>query len=81
MELQDLQTVRKTVGAKQTMKALQRGEIALLFTAADGDTCIVEPLLTEADRAGVPAVCTHTMEELGKACKIKVKAAAVGVLR
>lgn len=81
MELEYLKEVQKTVGAKQTLKALQRGDVSLLLVACDGELKVVSSLLEMAQKNVVEIDQTHTMEELGKACRIKVKAAAVGVLK
>ena len=60
MSLESLRAARKTVGAKQTLKAMKRN-------------C--------AAQADIVVDSTYTMEELGEACRIKVKAAAVGLLK
>lgn len=73
--------VRKTVGAKQTLKAMKRNEVTQLYVAKDCDAQVVAPLLAEAEGAHIPLDRTYTMAELGMACHIKVKAAAVGVLK
>lgn len=73
--------IRKTVGAKQTLKAMKRNEVTQLYIANDCDAQVVAPLLKEAEGAQIPVDRTHTMAELGMACHIKVRAAAVGVLK
>lgn len=72
---------RKTVGAKQTLKAMKRNEVILLYIAKDSDEQVTAPLIAFAEDAGIPMDKSHTMSELGLACHIKVKAAAVGVLK
>jgi large subunit ribosomal protein L7A len=81
MELECLKEVQKTVGAKQTLKALQRGDITALFVACDGEMKVIGSLVELAKKKEVQIDQSHTMEALGKACRIKVKAAAVGVLK
>lgn len=75
--------VRKTVGAKQTLKAMKRNEVTHLYIAKDCDEQVVAPLVeaSEGARAHIPVDRTYTMAELGVACHIKVKAAAVGLLK
>lgn len=73
--------IRKTVGAKQTLKAMKRNEVTQLYIANDCDAQVVAPLLQEAEGAHIPVDQTYTMAELGMACHIKVRAAAVGVLK
>lgn len=73
--------VRKTVGAKQTLKAMKRNEVTHLYIAKDCDEQVVAPLVEASEGAHIPVDCTYTMAELGVACHIKVKAAAVGLLK
>lgn len=73
--------VRKTVGAKQTLKAMKRNEVTHLYIAKDCDEQVVAPLVEASERAHIPVDRTYTMAELGVACHIKVKAAAVGLLK
>lgn len=81
MSLEVLQTARKTVGAKQTLKAMKRNEVSALYIARDSDTKVTRPLTDCAAAIGVPVNEEYTMTELGTACCIKVKAAAVGLLK
>jgi large subunit ribosomal protein L7A len=74
-------SVRKTVGAKQTLKAMKRNEVTQLYIANDCDVQVVAPLIAEAEGAHIPVDRAYTMTELGMACHIKVKAAAVGLLK
>ena len=73
--------VRKTVGAKQTLKAMKRNEVTHLYIAKDCDEQVVAPLVEASEGAHIPVARTYTMAELGVACHIKVKAAAVGLLK
>ena len=73
--------VRKTVGAKQTLKAMKRNEVIHLYIAKDCDEQVVAPLVEASEGAHIPVDRTYTMAELGVACHIKVKAAAVGLLK
>lgn len=81
MSLEFARTIRKTVGAKQTLKAMKRNEVTQLYVAKDSEGKVVGPLIEYARSAGIPVEDSYTMMELGIACRIKVKAAAVGVLR
>lgn len=73
--------VRKTVGAKQTLKAMKRNEVTHLYIAKDCDEQVVAPLVEASEGVHIPVDRTYTMAELGVACHIKVKAAAVGLLK
>ena len=81
MSLELAGNVRKTVGAKQTLKAMKRNEVTQLYVANDCDEQVVAPLLAYAEEAGIAVDRSNTMAELGIACRTKVKAAAVGVLK
>lgn len=80
MEFDNLKSLNKTIGAKQTSKAIARGDVKLVFVANDSDSRVIQPLIDLCNQHDVPINQDHSMEDLGKACRIKVKAAAVGVL-
>lgn len=81
MSLELASNVHKTVGAKQTLKAMKRNEVSKLYVANDCDEQVVASLLAYAQEADIAVDRSYTMAELGMACRIKVKAAAVGVLK
>jgi large subunit ribosomal protein L7A len=70
----------RTVGAKQTLKALQRGVVSTLFIAADADPKVTRGLVQEARQQNVSIIEVETMAALGKACLIDVGAAIAAVL-
>lgn len=80
MSLDEFRSARKTVGAKQTLKAMKRNEVQKLFVATDCDEAVVAPLIRYANEHGIAVVESYTMVELGMACRIKVGAAAMGLL-
>ncbi|MUP59598.1 ribosomal L7Ae/L30e/S12e/Gadd45 family protein [Megasphaera hutchinsoni] len=73
--------IARTVGAKQTLKAMKRNEVVQLYIAKDCDNAVSSPLLEYAKTSHIPVEMAYTMEELGRACRIKVRAAAVGLLK
>ncbi|ERT59691.1 MULTISPECIES: ribosomal L7Ae/L30e/S12e/Gadd45 family protein [Megasphaera] len=77
----DLKAAAKTIGAKQTFKAMKRNEVTQLYLASDSDPNVISPLESYAAEVGIAVDKSYTMEELGAACRIKVKAAAVGLLK
>lgn len=80
MSLDEFRSARKTVGAKQTLKAMKRNEVQKLFVATDCDEAVVAPLIRYANEHGIAVDQSYTMAELGMACRIKVGAAAMGLL-
>lgn len=81
MKISQLKDADKTIGAKQTMKAIRREQVSFVFIGSDCDTWVSEPLITLCQESHIPYDVEHDMVELGRASHIKVKAAAVGVLR
>ena len=77
--LTQLTAAEKVVGAKQVKRALKDGRAKKLFWAENADPRVLQPLIQEAVRSGVPLQQVSTMKELGEACGIAV-GAAVAVL-
>ncbi len=70
---------QKVVGAKQTLKALEKGEALHVFIAADAEEKVTRPVLTVCDTSGIKPHYVETMQQLGKMCGIKVKAAVAAI--
>ena len=81
MDIGHLASANKTIGAKQTIKAIAKGSVKFVFLSYDSDDYIVEPVRIACVEHDIPFDDKHTMDELGRACHIKVCATAVGVLR
>lgn len=69
------------VGTKQTLKALEDDTIKEVIIANDADLRIVQKVKMLADKKGVPITYVESMRKLGKACKIDVGAATVGITK
>lgn len=80
MTLDELKQASFVVGMKETERALEKGEAARVFIASDCDEKFSGPLLEACATRGVPVATGFTKKELGRACGIKVKAAAAAVL-
>jgi large subunit ribosomal protein L7A len=81
MEYRRLQEVKKkTVGTKQTLKAVERGEPKIVYVAEDAETRVVEPIIKVCQEKGIPVVRVPSMRELGSACGIKVGCASAAVI-
>ena len=70
----------KTVGIKQTQRALEKGLVRRLFIAKDAEPHVLRSINEwctnhEVDRVEVP-----TMKELGKSCGIEVGTAVAAIL-
>jgi large subunit ribosomal protein L7A len=81
MPIGTLKDAKKAVGAKQTAKAVEKGQAILVFLAEDADARVTAPLREACARAGVRVEMAPSMGELGKACGIDVGAAAVAVIK
>lgn len=75
-----LQQDSKVVGTKQTLKALEKGIVNILYIAEDAQRQLVSKLIKKAEDAHIPIVYVKTMEELGKACDVEVKTATAALI-
>lgn len=73
-------TKKKVVGIKQTLKAIERGEVSVVFIARDADHHVLKQLHELVAQKNIPVVDVETMLELGRACGIKVGAAVAALL-
>ena len=79
--LLELQKGKKTVGRKQSQRAILEGKAETVYVADNADGRIrdeIESLCREHD---VPVVTVDTMEHLGHACGIQVGAAVAALLK
>ena len=67
------------VGTKQVVKAIQAGTLAHMYLADDVEPYLHAKLTAAGNENGVEIRRVPTMEDLGKACKIDVGAACVGI--
>lgn len=80
MAVDELKNAPKVIGIKQTAKALQKNEVAVLYIAKDAENRIVEPVETLAQSKGIQIIRVPSMKELGKAFGIEVGAAVAAIL-
>jgi large subunit ribosomal protein L7A len=70
----------KVVGTKQTQKAIEKGQTQVVYVARDAEERIISPIARLCEEKGLELVPVDSMAELGKACGIKVGAAAAAAL-
>lgn len=70
---------QKVAGARQTMRALESSLALEVFIARDAEEKIINPVLRLCEQGNVPVQYVESMEQLGKACKIKVGAAVAAI--
>ncbi len=71
---------KKTVGTKQTLKALEKGLARTVFVALDAEQHVIRPLIQICHDKNIPVVQIDFMKDLGKACGIEVGCAAAAVI-
>ena len=82
MSLDDLKKAkRRTVGSKQTRKALIGGHLEAVYIAMDAERRLVRPIIEAAKELDIPIYYVESMKKLGAACKIEVDTAIAGVLK
>lgn len=75
------QAAQRTVGVKQTEKAVARQAAELVFIGSDADERVTGKLKELCQMNDVPVIATESMIEVGRACGINVKAAAAAILK
>ena len=70
----------KTVGLRQTLKAVEKGRARVVFVARDADARLVQPVIEGCRRQGTELVFVDSMKELGRYCQIDVGAATAALL-
>ncbi len=79
--LSELKTAKKVVGVKQLKKALLNGSAIHVFLAHDADPQLTDPIRLLCSEASVPFTDDVSMEALGAACGIQVRAAAAALVK
>ena len=72
---------RRVVGTKQLLRALDEGKVARAFVAKDADLLLTKRVVDRCFDMDIPCTKVESMEKLGRACGIDVKAAAAGLLK
>ena len=75
------ETKRRTVGTKQTNKALEKEQLVGVFIAMDAERRLIKPVIAAAKEQGIPVYYVESMKKLGAACEIEVDTAIAGVLK
>lgn len=67
------------IGTKQTLRALEEGNVSEVIVAEDAEKRVVSPVEELAKAKDVPISYVDSMKKLGKACGIDVGAATVAL--
>ncbi|MDQ7094099.1 ribosomal L7Ae/L30e/S12e/Gadd45 family protein [Desulfosporosinus sp. PR] len=71
----------KTVGLKQTQRALEKGIVRRVYLANDAEAHVLRPILDLCRNHNVERIEVSSMKELGKACGIEVGTAVAAILK
>ncbi|HHY38395.1 MAG TPA: 50S ribosomal protein L7Ae-like protein [Clostridia bacterium] len=71
---------RRTIGTKQTLKAVNAGRVKVVFVARDAQEHVVRDLISACEQKGVEIIYVDSMHKLGKACGIEVGASSAAIL-
>jgi len=79
--LEELKHGKKTVGIKQSLKALRAGNVKIAFIAKDADERLLADVKEACQTGSVEVVYVDSMKQLGKACGIDVGASVACLLK
>lgn len=71
---------QRTVGAKQTLKAVEGGRASIVFLARDAEERVLAPIVRQAQQHGIEIVYVESMVQLGRICGIEVGAASAALM-
>lgn len=78
--LDELRQVRKVVGLKQTVRAVEDGTAEKVFLARDASPDIYNKVVTLCSVNNVKVEYVDSMKQLGEVCRIDVSAAVAALL-
>ncbi len=79
--LEELKSVKRAIGIKQTKKAVLNNKCSKCFIADDADPEMVSVLIESCRTADIEVIYAGDMKQLGKACGIDVGASAACILK
>jgi len=72
---------KKTVGIRETGKAVEKDKVSKVYVAKDAEKRVISSLLEACNAKNIEVVEVDSMEELGKACLVSVPASAAALLK
>lgn len=77
-----LDGANKVIGLKQTLRALQQGQVEKVYYAADTEEHLIQKIAPLCQEKNVPLLPLDMgQKELGKLCRIEVGAAIIAIVR
>ena len=77
--LEKLRRGERVAGARRLAKAIEAGEIQMVFVALDADLLITKKVVELARQRNLPVVEVDSMAALGEAAGVQVPTAAAGI--
>lgn len=72
---------QKVAGVRQTVRAVQNRQALAVYAARDAEDKVIAPVLNLCEQYNVPVCYADSMDQLGKACSIKVGAAVAAIIK
>lgn len=79
--IENLKNCKKTVGIKQSLRAIESGTAKIVYIARDADEKVVNSIKESSGSNSLEIVYVDNMKQLGKACGIEVGAAVACLLK
>ncbi|HOJ11864.1 MAG TPA: ribosomal L7Ae/L30e/S12e/Gadd45 family protein [Clostridiales bacterium] len=79
--LELLKNSKKTVGSKQSLKAIQGDQVKMCIIARDADEKVIRSIKEPCEKKSIEITYADDMKKLGKACNIDVGASVVCILK
>jgi len=79
--LEQLKNSKKSVGLKQSLKALQADKVKTCIIAKDAEERITRRVKELCEKKSIEIIYIDEMKKLGKACGIDVGASVVCILK
>ena len=79
--IKDIDSDSKTIGIKQSVKALEENRVEYAYVAKDADSDVIDPIIEMCNNSNVHIIYVDTMKELGAACGIDVDASVACILK
>lgn len=81
MSIESLKAAKqRTIGSKQTAKAIEKGTARLVFVAKDADEFVTRDIIRACRERQVELIFVDSMAALGNACGIEVGAATAAIV-
>jgi large subunit ribosomal protein L7A len=79
--LESLKNSKKTIGLRQSLKAVEEGSVKVAFIARDAEEKVIRSIKELCERSSIEIIYVESMKQLGKACGIEVGAAVACLLK